>query len=112
MTYFNPITTTCRCGCGFDITPEARAKFDELRIAMGIPLVVSGGARCGDHNKAVGGAPSSRHMYGDALDISCPGKERWRLVYTAMKLGAKGIGISKAFIHIDWRTGTGDIWEY
>ena len=113
MTYFKPTESCCRCGCGFDITPETRQKFDALRIAMGIPLIISGPARCADHNKKVGGAPNSRHIYGDALDIACPQEERWRLVYTAMKLGFKGIGVHKAFIHLDLRgSKDGVIWDY
>jgi len=112
MTYFKISETCCKCGCGFDISPAARMKFDQLREIIGIPLVVSSGARCPTHNKAVGGAEHSRHMYGDAMDIACPPDYRWKLVLTAMKLGAKGIGIHKSFIHIDWRKGNGVIWDY
>ena len=113
MTYFPPNETRCKCGCGFDITPEARGRFDALRTAFGMPLTVSGGARCADYNKVKDGAEYSRHIYGDALDFAVPTEYRWKLVYHAMNLGFKGIGINKRFIHIDCRPDkNGAIWEY
>ncbi len=113
VTYFPPNETRCKCGCGFDITPEARGRFDALRTAFGMPLTVSGGARCADYNKVKDGAEYSRHIYGDALDFAVPTEYRWKLVYHAMNLGFKGIGINKRFIHIDCRPDkNGAIWEY
>jgi uncharacterized protein YcbK (DUF882 family) len=113
MTHFEPSETRCHCGCGMDITEAARDKFDKLREAMGVPLVVTSGARCATHNKLVGGAPASRHLRGDALDLSCTPALRLKLVHEALKLGAKGVGIGSSFIHVDFRPDKdGAIWSY
>jgi len=42
---------------------------DPLRLAWGRPIVVTSGYRCPKLNKAVGGAASSQHVYGQAADI-------------------------------------------
>lgn len=43
--------------------------FDNLREAWGKPLPISSGYRCVKHNKDIGGAPISAHLFGLALDI-------------------------------------------
>lgn len=45
-----------------------------LRDAYGMPLIVNSGYRCKELNKAVGGAPTSQHLKGEAADIAseCP----------------------------------------
>lgn len=67
----------CKC-CGqmppgfsleFDGTKELFESFDKLREAWGRPLIISSGYRCIKHNKKIGGAPLSVHMFGLALDI-------------------------------------------
>ena len=45
---------------------------DPLREAWGGPVVVNSGYRSPALNAAVGGAPRSRHMYGEAADITVP----------------------------------------
>ena len=65
---------------GIDNTPPAEAVhrlellvehvLDPLREAWGKPIHVSSGYRCPVLNKAVGGAPASQHMRGEAADIS------------------------------------------
>jgi Peptidase M15 len=116
-TYFDPSETTCRCGCGFDITDEARDNFDKVRKLFGAPLSVSGPARCRKYNDSNGFAPRSRHVAGDALDISTAGWTQFdihRLVICAVETGAGGIGIHSKFIHIDFRKGNDRVavWKY
>ncbi|MCQ2231410.1 MAG: D-Ala-D-Ala carboxypeptidase family metallohydrolase [Paludibacteraceae bacterium] len=43
---------------------------DPLREAWGKPLHVNSGYRCPDLNRAIGGAKTSDHMYGNAADIT------------------------------------------
>jgi hypothetical protein len=69
MNYFTPKETSCKCGCGLDIQPETLALANRIREEWGAPLIVASGARCKDHNKAVGGATFSSHMSGIALDL-------------------------------------------
>lgn len=42
---------------------------DPLREAYGQPIIVSSGYRCPELNKAVGGAKTSQHTFGQAADI-------------------------------------------
>lgn len=42
---------------------------DPLRKAYGQPIIVSSGYRCPELNKAVGGAKTSQHTFGQAADI-------------------------------------------
>lgn len=65
---------------GIDNTPPANAVnalhllvdqvLDPLREAWGAPLYVTSGYRCPQLNHAVGGAPHSQHMLGEAADIT------------------------------------------
>lgn len=43
-------------------------KLEQVRVALG-PLRINSGYRCPQHNKDIGGAPSSSHMAGLAVDI-------------------------------------------
>jgi uncharacterized protein YcbK (DUF882 family) len=64
---------------------------------------------------AEGGAPNSRHIYGDAADITwtqMSGEERMRLLAMAYKLGFTGVGIAANFLHLDTRAGHVAFWTY
>ena len=64
---------------GIDNTPSSTIKanltelvdkiLDPLREAWDSPIIVTSGYRCQQLNKAVGGAKSSQHIYGQAADI-------------------------------------------
>ena len=43
---------------------------DPLREAWGRPIIVNSGYRCAELNKAVGGSPTSHHLWGMAADIT------------------------------------------
>lgn len=85
---------------------EEKAVFalDELRGKLGRPLRVNSGYRTPAHNKAVGGAPRSQHLTGNAFDVSTRGwtkGERRKFIAAAREVGFRGIGIGGTFIHID-----------
>lgn len=42
-----------------------------LRKAYGKRMVINSGYRCPELNKAVGGAPTSQHVKGEAADVAC-----------------------------------------
>lgn len=44
-------------------------RIDFIREAYGHPISLTSGKRCEKHNKAIGGAPKSRHCVGDAADL-------------------------------------------
>jgi len=77
---------------------------------MGVPLSLRG-YRPPDYNKAVGGAPSSTHLWFAALDLYPPSADRSRLGLEGAKLYLKhsgeaiGLGIygkpNPSDIHLD-----------
>lgn len=69
----------CRCGC--EMSPFVSAKvaaladvLEVVRAEIGGPITIKSGHRCFARNQAVGGARRSRHLHGDACDISVAGK--------------------------------------
>jgi zinc D-Ala-D-Ala carboxypeptidase len=43
-----------------------------VRILLGVPILISSGYRSPEVNKAVGGAKSSQHLTGNAVDFTAP----------------------------------------
>jgi hypothetical protein len=66
---------------GIDNTPSEQIvanlrimceKLEAVREFLGHPMIVSSGYRCPELNAAIGGAPTSAHMTGFAVDFICP----------------------------------------
>ena len=66
--------------------------FEPLRIYLNTPIKISSGFRCVQLNKMIGGAKSSQHTKGEAMDI---------------KIGAKGFHFIKDKLNFDQL-----IWEF
>lgn len=66
---------TCKCGgrysscAGTWVLRTHIQRLEAYRTHVG-PVVIVSGCRCYYHNRAVGGASSSQHLYGGASDIS------------------------------------------
>lgn len=81
----------------------------QIRNHFGKPLHVSSAFRCETHNKNVGGATGSYHIYGKAADIYIDGVTPAEIAAYAESIGIKGIGLYETdidgfFVHIDTRT--------
>lgn len=87
---------------------------DQAREIAGVPFVINSGFRTPEHNRAVGGSPTSSHLTGHAADIMCKsGGRRLLIVRALFQAGFKRIGIAKTFIHVDNDPGkTPSIWLY
>lgn len=87
---------------------ELAAAFEALRAAVGLPLVVLSAYRTPEHNRKVGGAKSSQHVQGRALDLLPPkGWTPLQLAAVARTIPAiRGIGVYRTFVHIDIRPTT------
>jgi uncharacterized protein YcbK (DUF882 family) len=87
------------------IAPELVKVLQKIRNHFGKPVTINSGFRTATHNKAVGGAAYSQHLYGTAADIVVSGvapKKVAAYVETLMP-NKGGIGIYKNFTHVDVR---------
>lgn len=89
-------------------------KLEELRRAIGNrPIIINSGYRCPTHNKKVGGAKNSQHLYGKAADIRVNGMNPRTLekyADTVFANGGVGMG-GQDFVHVDTR-GHRARWRY
>lgn len=91
-----------------------RSILEETAGEFGGTLTINSGYRSPGHNAAVGGAKNSRHMHGDAADISMAGmseRERSQLVDSLRAKGVKGFITYKNspdMLHVDMLDRTGD----
>lgn len=70
------------------------------------PLYVTSGWRSVQYNKKVGGAKSSLHLNGQAVDVTWKGfaaksEQTAQFVALARKQGFRGIGLYNSFVHLD-----------
>lgn len=108
---------------GIDNTPtwEAEIKLhylvvcllDPLRERYGYPIHVSSGYRCPRLNKAVGGAPTSQHIKGEAADIYVTNRRDKAMLFSMIYyllpfdqlIWEKGDDEAPAWIHVSYREG-------
>jgi len=113
--YFSLAEFECKCGCGvnkadFDLIDI----LDKIRHDLHKPLIINSGYRCPQHNRDAGGAKSSFHLSGLAIDVSTKNldaNELWELVSRLLDEGLS-IGVSKTFVHLDGRSGPKKMWAY
>lgn len=107
--YFKPEEFKCRCGkCdkGFrDMDPNLLRELDSLREKLGVPIYINSSIRCPSHNAAVGGAPKSQHITGNAVDIRAKGLPPSSVSDILKRLypDSHGIGLYNTFTHFDNR---------
>lgn len=100
--------------CGkLELAPGFADKLKELRLDLGLPMIVTSCCRCPQHNGKVGGNPRSFHLTENkthqtsgccAVDIKRRNPEYDRkLLACALRLGWS-VGIAKSFFHFDRRT--------
>ena len=78
---------------------------DQLREDVGFALKINSSYRSKEHNDSIGGAKFSKHLTGQAVDISCKSShDRAIIVGCAIKLGLT-VGVANTFVHIDNREG-------
>lgn len=74
-----------------------------IRDRVGKPVKIISGYRSYWHNRKVGGAPKSQHLYGKAADIKVRGIRPIDLARIAEQEGAEGIGVYPVWVHVDVR---------
>jgi len=103
------------CGGSDPINIELVRCLQSLRDMVGKPLIISSGFRCRKHNKDVGGAHNSQHIFGDGVDVKIPtGMNATTLKELAEKIPAfrmGGIGLYNTWVHLDIRKNGPARWD-
>ena len=100
---FSPAEIASRSDGEIKINTQAMDKLQTLRDRIGKPMIVNSGYRSPAHNKAVGGAPASKHMLGTAFDIAMSNHDPAAFMAAARAVGFLGFGTypRSGFMHID-----------
>lgn len=100
---FSPAEIACRGSGSLRINEDALDKLQALRDRLGKPLIVRSAYRSPAHNRAVGGAPRSKHMDGTAFDIAMSNHDPVAFEAAARAVGFLGFGYypRSGFMHID-----------
>lgn len=86
---------------------------DALRYLCAFPFVITSGFRAETHPVEARKSKPGIHTEGIAADIAVKnGVQRGVIIENAIKLGFKGIGVAKGFIHVDKRDGPLTVWVY
>ena len=100
-----PVPAKYMCNC-LKLAENLQALRDHLKEPV---LITGSGYRTPAHNKSVGGAKDSQHLYANAADINVKSKTPLQLANVIEKLIAEGkmeqggIGVYKGFVHYDRR---------
>lgn len=100
---FSPAEIACRGTGKLLINEPALDKLQALRDRLGKPLIVRSAYLSPEHNRAVGGATSSKHMNGTAFDIAMSNHDPVAFEAAARAVGFLGFGFypRSGFMHVD-----------
>ena len=100
---FSAAEIACRGTGASKINTEAMDKLQALRDRLGKPLIIRSAYRSQEHNRAVGGAPASKHMQATAFDIAMSNHDPAAFEAAAQAVGFLGFGCypRSGFMHID-----------
>ena len=100
----------CKCGCGVKVKYNLALLIilEDVRAHFKSIVDISSATRCWTHNQNVGGANNSKHVTGDAVDISVKGvsaQQVYDYVNTQVYGQFLGLGlyVNKGFVHVDTR---------
>lgn len=92
------------CSDGSDIVlihPALPPLLETMRLKFGGPMFINSAYRTHTHNLSVGGAPTSKHLLGMAVDIWTPNTYPAKVSDYAESLNIGGVGRYKTFTHLD-----------
>ena len=100
--FFKPAELASRGDGSLLVVRRAIVQLDAVRAALGKPLTINSAYRDPIHNAKIGGAPLSRHKFGDAFDISLTNQDKAELFFMCREKGFTGFGMNyRTFLHVD-----------
>ena len=101
--HFSPQEVACRGTGRLVVNPAAMDALERLRHALGAPMILRSAYRSPEHNRAVGGAPRSKHMEATAFDVAMANHDPRRFEALARDCGFQGFGFypRSGFMHVD-----------
>jgi hypothetical protein len=86
-------------------SPSAVAHWQKIRNAIGASLYVNSGYRSPKYNSGLDGAATySRHMFGDAADVTAKGAVSLNTIKSKCNAeGADYVSVYTSHVHCDWR---------
>ena len=101
--HFSPEEVACRGTGRLVVNPAAMDALERLRHALGAPMILRSAYRSPEHNRAVGGAPRSKHMEATAFDVAMANHDPRRFEALARDCGFQGFGFypRSGFMHVD-----------
>lgn len=88
-------------------------QLDMLRAWCGFPFIITSGYRDPSHPVEAAKDAPGWHTRGRAADIRVNGdRQRAAIVENAFRLGFRGIGAAKTFVHVDTRDTEKVLWVY
>lgn len=116
--YFSEDELKCKGSGELQLAPGFLGELVHLRDHLRFPMIVNSCCRSPEHNKKVGGHPSSLHLTENnkwdtggsiAVDISIEGWSDPKVAsfINCAKLFGWSVGIAETFIHIDKRIQVG-----
>lgn len=123
--YFRLDEFKCKCGkCEIPSNVPSDELIDllvQIREHYNKPIIINSGYRCPEHNAKVGGAKTSQHTIGSAVDFIVKGVKTEEVYnFILEKWGEEPLGIAikrnannphAGFVHLDTR-GKKARWEY
>jgi hypothetical protein len=76
---------------------------EKLRNKVNRPIIITSGYRCLIHNRSIGGAKQSQHLYGNAVDIKIGGLSPTTVAGLAKQCGFTWTKVYATWTHIDIR---------
>jgi zinc D-Ala-D-Ala carboxypeptidase len=113
MKYFKLSDFDCQETGENEMNEDFLIKLDDLRHECGFPFIVTSGYRSPHHSIEKSKVKAGTHSQGIAADIRIhSGSGGFVIVSKAIKMGFRGIGVAKTFIHLDVRKTMPVIWSY
>ena len=95
-------------------SPQTVVHWQNIRTALGVPIYINSGFRSPGYNAGVEGAAKfSRHMYGDAADVTAKGAVSLSAIKNKCQSeGADYVSVYTSHVHCDWRNDAlKDFWS-